>query len=60
MDGIAGLRVWQWIFLLEGLPIIPLGFITYFFLGSLPDTVQCEFIKVDLVNLFSILISSKG
>ncbi|CAF2905422.1 unnamed protein product [Rotaria sp. Silwood2] len=40
MRDIAGLKDWQWIFLLEGLPIILLGIITYLFLGNIPDTVQ--------------------
>jgi hypothetical protein len=42
MEGICGLEDWRWLFLLEGLPIIPLGVITYLFLGSIPDTVQCK------------------
>ncbi len=42
MARIAGLNDWQWIFLLEGLPIIPLGIVTYIFLSSIPDTVQCK------------------
>ncbi|CAF4040257.1 unnamed protein product [Rotaria sp. Silwood1] len=40
MDGLDGLNDWQWIFLLEGLPIIPLGIMTLLFLDSLPETVQ--------------------
>lgn len=36
MEGIRGLRDWQWLFLLEGLPIIPLGIVIYLFLGSVP------------------------
>jgi hypothetical protein len=42
MEGIRGLQDWRWLFLLEGLPIIPLGVITYLFLGNIPDTVQCK------------------
>ena len=42
MDGISGLRSWQWMFLTEGLPMIPLGVITYLFLNSLPSAVQCK------------------
>ncbi|CAF1174184.1 unnamed protein product [Rotaria sordida] len=41
MKDIGGLKNWRWLFLLEGLPIIPLGVMTYLFLGSIPDTVQC-------------------
>jgi hypothetical protein len=42
MEGIRGLRGWQWMFLLEGLPNIPLGVITYLFLANIPATVQCK------------------
>ena len=42
MDGIRGLHGWQWMFLLEGLPIIPFSIITRLFLSDVPDTVQCE------------------
>ncbi|CAF1000613.1 unnamed protein product [Rotaria sordida] len=53
MKDIGGLENWRWLFLLEGLPIIPLGVMTYLFLGSIPDAVQwldnCE--KQLLTNL---------
>ena len=42
MDGIRGLHGWQWMFLLEGLPIIPFSIITGLFLSDVHDTVQCE------------------
>jgi sugar phosphate permease len=35
MDGIAGLRGWQWLFLLEGLPAVLLAPVVFF---TLPDT----------------------
>lgn len=35
-DGIAGLRNWQWLFLIEGLPSIVLGFVTLLYLPSKP------------------------
>ncbi|CAF1184316.1 unnamed protein product [Rotaria sordida] len=40
LDGTRGLNSWQWMFLLEGLPMIPLGIITCLFLSNIPDTVQ--------------------
>ncbi|CAF1229797.1 unnamed protein product [Rotaria sordida] len=40
LDGTRGLNSWQWTFLLEGLPMIPLGIITCLFLSNIPDTVQ--------------------
>lgn len=42
MAGIGGLQSWRWMFLLEGSPIIPLGIITYIFLDSVPNAVQCK------------------
>jgi hypothetical protein len=42
MDGIRGLNDWRWMFLFEGLPMIPLGIITWLFLNNIPDTVQCK------------------
>ncbi|CAF0831865.1 unnamed protein product [Adineta steineri] len=40
LDHLAKLQGWQWIFIVEGAPSIPLGIVTYFFLGDLPETVQ--------------------
>jgi hypothetical protein len=42
MTGVGGLKSWQWTFLLEGSWIIPLGIITYLFLDSVPNAVQCK------------------
>jgi hypothetical protein len=42
MDGIRGLNGWRWMYLLEGLPMIPLGIVICLFLNNLPDTVQCK------------------
>jgi sugar phosphate permease len=36
----AGLRGWQWLFLLEGLPSILLGAVAYFFLVDRPDKAR--------------------
>jgi MFS family permease len=36
MDGIAGLAGWQWLFLLEGLPAVVLGFVVWFWLPNKP------------------------
>ncbi|CAF1023094.1 unnamed protein product [Rotaria sordida] len=40
MQGIGGLKSWQWTFLLEGLPIIPLGVLVYVLLDKIPNAVQ--------------------
>ncbi len=36
LDGLLGLRGWQWLFLLEGVPAVALGFITFRFLTDRP------------------------
>jgi ACS family tartrate transporter-like MFS transporter len=38
LDGIYGLRGWQWLFFLEGLPAILLGFSVLFVLNDRPET----------------------
>ncbi len=40
MDGILGLRGWQWLFLLEGLPSVALGVMTFFYLTDRPREAQ--------------------
>lgn len=37
MDGVAGLRGWHWLFILEGLPTVLLGFACLFFLTNKPQ-----------------------
>ena len=36
LDGVAGLEGWQWLFLVEGLPAIALGFVTLRYLDERP------------------------
>lgn len=36
LDGVAGLRGWQWLFILEGIPSILLGIVTWFYLTDRP------------------------
>ncbi|KAH8431558.1 putative MFS transporter [Aspergillus melleus] len=38
MDGICGLKGWRWIMIIEGMPTVVLGVITWFFLADDPDT----------------------
>jgi MFS transporter, ACS family, tartrate transporter len=38
MDGIGGLAGWQWLFLIEGLPAVILGFVTLAYLPDNPKT----------------------
>jgi MFS transporter, ACS family, tartrate transporter len=40
MDGIGGLAGWQWLFLLEGLPAVLLGFIVLVFLPNKPNDAR--------------------
>ena len=37
LDGMGGLAGWQWLFLLEGLPAIVLGFVVLFYLTDRPE-----------------------
>ncbi|WP_333823928.1 MFS transporter [Pinisolibacter sp.] len=40
MDGLGGLEGWQWLFLLEGLPSVALGFVTLYLLPNGPKTAR--------------------
>ena len=37
LDGLWNLKGWQWLFLLEGLPSVVLGVVTWSFLNDTPD-----------------------
>jgi D-galactonate transporter len=37
LDGMMGLRGWQWLFILEGIPSILLGIVTWFYLTDRPE-----------------------
>jgi ACS family tartrate transporter-like MFS transporter len=40
LDGAAGLRGWQWLFLAEGLPTVMLGFAMYWLLPDTPESAR--------------------
>jgi ACS family tartrate transporter-like MFS transporter len=40
LDQVGGLSGWQWIFLLEGLPAVALGFVTLVYLTDRPDQAE--------------------
>src|SRR6267378_4088772 len=40
LDGIYGLKGWQWLFLLEGLPALVLGVSVIFYLNDRPETTR--------------------
>jgi D-galactonate transporter len=45
LDGLSGLRGWQWLFILEGIPSVILGAITFFYLTDRPE--QAEWLQED-------------
>ncbi|KAM6516547.1 hypothetical protein FALCPG4_014730 [Fusarium falciforme] len=40
MDGVAGLRGWRWIIILEGIPTVILGISIWFWLADTPDSAH--------------------
>ena len=40
MNGLGGLRGWQWLFLLEGLPAVILGVVVFFYLTDRPEQAR--------------------
>ncbi|KAF5020943.1 hypothetical protein F66182_7024 [Fusarium sp. NRRL 66182] len=40
MDGVAGLRGWRWIIILEGIPTVVLGIAVWFWLADDPDSAR--------------------
>ncbi|KAB5590086.1 transport protein [Ceratobasidium theobromae] len=40
MDGIAGLKGWQWIFCLEGLVTVVIGAMSFFYMHDLPENAR--------------------
>ncbi|MFE6734449.1 MFS transporter [Microbacterium sp. NPDC057650] len=56
MDGVAGLASWQWVFIIEGIPSIILGIVTFFYLTDRPKhakwltPTEREFVQAELDN----------
>lgn len=42
MDGLSGLRGWQWIFIIEAIPTLLLSFAAYYFLPDFPENSKCN------------------
>jgi MFS family permease len=40
LDGLGGLRGWQWVFLVTGLPAVIMGVVTYFYLADSPERAR--------------------
>jgi ACS family tartrate transporter-like MFS transporter len=40
LDGTLGLKGWQWLFLLEGIPSVIMGVVTFFYLTDRPNQAQ--------------------
>ncbi|KAM0270628.1 hypothetical protein ACHAQH_009371 [Verticillium albo-atrum] len=40
MDGVAGLRAWRWIIIIEGIPTVILGISIWWWLADTPDTAH--------------------
>jgi MFS family permease len=40
LDGLCGLRGWQWMYVLQGLPCCLLGFLAYFYLSDRPEQAK--------------------
>jgi sugar phosphate permease len=63
-NGVQGLRGWQWLFLLEGLPAIAMGIVAYLVLSNRPDEAtwlsssEKEIVSADIERSFA--ASRKG
>src|ERR1700738_3075070 len=40
LDGLLGLKGWQWVFMVTGIPAVVIGFITLFYLDDRPETAH--------------------
>ena len=56
MNGVNGWQGWQWVFLLEGIPSVIAGFVTYFYLTDKPEQAgwltqrQRDLVQADLAR----------
>ena len=57
LDGVWGLKGWQWLFLLEGLPSVILGIATWFFLDDKPH--QARWLAEDEKRLLVSMLESE-
>lgn len=59
LDGLYGLKGWQWLFLLEGLPASVLGLIVYFYLSDTPAQA-CWLTPDEKTTLARLLAAEQG
>ncbi len=57
MDGTAGLRSWQWLFLIEGMPAVIMGFVVWLALPSRPD--QARFLSAREKEVLTTLLQNE-
>jgi ACS family 4-hydroxyphenylacetate permease-like MFS transporter len=57
LDGLYGLKGWQWLFLLEGLPASVLGLIVYFYLNDTP--AQARWLTPDEKNTLARMLAAE-
>jgi len=56
LDGLLGLKGWQWVFIVSGLPAVIMGIVTLFYLDDRPETAhfleagEKEWLRQTLVN----------
>ena len=43
MTGLRDLNGWQWIFIIEAIPTLFFGFLTFLILPDYPDKAKCKF-----------------
>ena len=51
MDGLRGLHGWQWIFIIEAIPTLLFGILTYFVLPDYPAKTSCKYINLNFFDL---------
>jgi ACS family tartrate transporter-like MFS transporter len=62
MNGVMGLRGWQWMFILEAIPALILGVVVFFYMTDKPE--KAKWLKDDerawLVNVMNVEIASRA
>lgn len=56
MDGVSGLQGWQWVFLLEGLPVVAMGVVLFLLLPNRP--ADAAWLSRDDIKLFDAVMQA--